>query len=92
MIWILFILFFILILMRVPITVAIGISVLGSLLVGGYSGQLYILPQHMLEGVANPTLLAIPYFIMAGNLMNAVGMTDKIFNFATALVGHFRRA
>lgn len=90
MTWILFILFFILILMRVPITVAIGISVLGSLLVGGYSGQLYILPQQMLEGVENSTLLAIPYFIMAGNLMNAVGMTDKIFNFATALVGHFR--
>ena len=90
MTWILFILFVGLVLIRVPVTMAIGAAVLAALLVAGFSDNLYIMPLQVLEGVENPSLLAVPFFIMAGNLMNAVGMTDKIFNFATALVGHFR--
>ena len=90
MAWVLFIGFIGLVLIRVPITMAIGMAVLASLLVAGFSDTLYILPLQVLEGVENPSLLAVPFFIMAGNLMNAVGMTDKIFNFATSLVGHFR--
>jgi tripartite ATP-independent transporter DctM subunit len=90
MAWVLFIGFIGLVLIRVPITMAIGMAVLASLMVAGFSDTLYILPLQVLEGVENPSLLAVPFFIMAGNLMNAVGMTDKIFNFATSLVGHFR--
>ena len=44
----------------------------------------------MVEGVDHAALLAIPFFILAGNLMNASGMTDKIFDFATAVIGHVR--
>jgi tripartite ATP-independent transporter DctM subunit len=66
------------------------VSVLAALFAAGFGDALYILPLQVLEGVDNPSLLAIPFFIMAGNLMNAVGMTDKIFNFATQLVGHMR--
>jgi tripartite ATP-independent transporter DctM subunit len=90
MAWVLFAGFILLILIRVPITMAIGVSVLAALLTAGFADSLYILPLQVLEGVDNPSLLAIPFFIMAGNLMNAVGMTDKIFNFATQLVGHLR--
>ena len=90
MTWVLFVLFVGLVLIRVPVTMAIGAAVLAALLVAGFSDSLYIMPLQVLEGVENPALLAVPFFIMAGNLMNAVGMTDKIFNFATALVGHFR--
>ena len=90
MAWVLFIAFIAFVLLRVPITMAIGISVLGAIFFAGLGDQLYILPLHVLEGVDNPSLLAVPFFIMAGNLMNAVGMTDKIFDFATSLVGHFR--
>jgi len=88
--WILFAAFIGLILIRVPITMAIGVSVLAALFAAGFGDSLYILPLQVLEGVDNPSLLAIPFFIMAGNLMNAVGMTDKIFNFAPQLVGHMR--
>jgi tripartite ATP-independent transporter DctM subunit len=90
MAWVLFAGFILLILIRVPITMAIGASVLAALLTAGFADSLYILPLQVLEGVDNPSLLAIPFFIMAGNLMNVVGMTDKIFNFATQLVGHLR--
>ena len=90
MAWVLFLGFFALLLLRVPITMAIGASVLVALIYAGFGDSIYILPQQVLEGVENPALLAVPFFIMAGNLMNAVGMTDKIFNFASALVGHFK--
>ncbi|WP_295805817.1 TRAP transporter large permease [uncultured Nitratireductor sp.] len=79
-----------LILLRVPITMAIGLAVLSALVYAGFSDTLYIIPLQVLDGVDNPSLLAIPFFIMAGNLMNGVGMTDRIFNFASALVGHMR--
>ncbi len=88
--WVLFIGFIVLILLRVPITMAMGMAVLAAVVTAGFSDQLYIMPRMVADGVENPALLAVPFFIMAGNLMNAVGMTDKIFNFASALVGHFR--
>ncbi len=90
MAWVLFLGFIGLVLLRVPITMAIGAAVLASLLVAGFSDSLYVMPLQVLEGVDNPALLAVPFFIMAGNLMNAAGMTDKIFSFATTLVGHMR--
>ena len=34
--------------------------------------------------------MAVPFFIFAGNLMNETGLTNRIFNFAKALVGHIR--
>ena len=90
MAWVLFFSFIALVLVRVPITMAIGAAVLASLVLAGFHDELYIMPLQVLEGVDNPALLAVPFFIMAGNLMNAVGMTDKIFNFALSIVGHFR--
>ena len=90
MAWVLFIGFIGLVLVSVPVTMAIGTAVLAALLVAGFADQLYVLPLMVLEGVENPALLAVPLFIMAGNLMNATGLTDKIFNFAMALVGHLR--
>ena len=90
MAWVLFFSFIALVLVRVPITMAIGAAVLASLILAGFHDELYIMPLQVLEGVDNPALLAVPFFIMAGNLMNAVGMTDKIFNFALSIVGHFR--
>ena len=79
-----------LILLRVPVSMAIGAAVLLAFLTSDFSDALYIVPQQILEGVNKPSLAAVPFFIMAGNLMNAVGMTDRIFNFANALVGHFK--
>jgi tripartite ATP-independent transporter DctM subunit len=90
MVWALFGGFIGLMIFRVPVTMAIGVAVLFSLILAGFSSEIYILPLMVVEGVENPSLIAVPFFIMAGNLMNAVGMTDKIFNFAMTLVGHFR--
>ena len=39
------------------------------------------------SGIDSFPLLAVPFFILAGNLMNNAGITDRIYNFALALVG-----
>jgi tripartite ATP-independent transporter DctM subunit len=82
--------FVLLIALRVPIAMAIGIAVVGALIAAGFANTLWIVPLKVMEGVDNVSLLAIPFFVMAGNLMNAVGMTGRIFNLANSLVGHFR--
>ncbi len=86
----LFAAFIVLIMLRVPISMAIGAAVLSAFALSPFSDSLYVVPQQILEGVNKPSLAAVPFFIMAGNLMNAVGITDRIFNFADALVGHFK--
>ena len=87
---VLFVGFIGLILLRVPISIAIGAAVVAAFSVSEFSSDLYIIPQQILDGVDKPSLAAVPFFIMAGNLMNVVGMTDRIFAFASSLVGHFR--
>jgi len=86
----LFSVFILLIALRTPITMAIGISVIAALIASGFSGMLWIVPLKVLESATNVSLLAIPFFVLAGNLMNAIGITERIFNLANALVGHFR--
>jgi tripartite ATP-independent transporter DctM subunit len=49
-----------------------------------------IVAQRTIYGVTNFTLLAIPFFLLAGRLSNEVQVTDRIFDFAKSLVGHFK--
>jgi C4-dicarboxylate transporter DctM subunit len=74
----------------VPISLALGAGGLlflyltdNWIIVGG-------LPQRMLAGVDQFVLLAIPLFLLAGNLMNLGGLSARMIAFANALVGHFR--
>jgi tripartite ATP-independent transporter DctM subunit len=90
---IIFGLFTVLMLLGVPVIVALGLGSLAGLIYAGFASSLdtlYVFPQQILEGVDAPALLAIPFFVLAGNLMNTIGVTDKIFRFANALVGHMR--
>ncbi len=49
-----------------------------------------VVVQRMASGIESFPLLAIPLFILAGNLMNRAGIAERIFNFALALVGHIK--
>jgi tripartite ATP-independent transporter DctM subunit len=86
----LFAVFLGLIALRMPITMAIGVAVVVALMSSGFAEMMWIIPMKVLESASNTSLLAIPFFVLAGNLMNAIGITEKIFNLANALVGHFR--
>ena len=53
------------------------------------SGNLpdFVVIHRMVGGIDSFPLLAVPFFILAGNLMNNAGITNRIYNFALALVG-----
>jgi tripartite ATP-independent transporter DctM subunit len=72
----------------VPVAVAMGLTAVGTFLVIGQADILTMVAQRMYASTTSFTLLAIPFFILAGNLMNTGGITDRIFRFARALVGH----
>ncbi|QQK79613.1 TRAP transporter large permease [Salicibibacter cibi] len=80
--------FLVLIMLGVPIAFSLGISSLLYLLLTDI--PLTIIPQAMFSGMDSFVMLAIPAFILAGNLMNAGGITDRIIAFAKACVGHIR--
>jgi tripartite ATP-independent transporter DctM subunit len=56
----------------------------------GQADILLMLPARMYSGTTSFTLLAIPFFILAGNLMNTGGMTQRLVRFAQCLIGHIR--
>ena len=81
----LFAVFFGLILIGVPVAVSIGLSALATLLVNDF--PIIVVAQKMVTGIDSFTFVAIPLFILAGELMNVGQITDRIFNFAKAAVG-----
>ncbi len=78
----------VLIMLDLPIVVAIALTAVLFLVGLGQGHFLAMLPQRMYSGTTGFTLLAVPFFILAGNLMNTGGITSRIFRFARALVGH----
>ncbi len=85
----LIIIFLFFLLIGAPVAVAIG---LGSLayLVFAEGIQFSIVPLKMMDGLDSFPLLALPFFVLTGELMNTAGITRRIFNFASLLVGHIR--
>jgi len=80
--------FIVLLLLGVPVALAMGLSSLFVIL--AMDLQPVIIPQMISVGVQSFPLMAVPFFIFAGNLMNNVGVTRRIFDFTLALIGHIR--
>ena len=76
------------ILLSTPVAVGMGITAMFTFQFLGEGHILTMLPQRMFSATTGFTLLAIPFFILAGNLMNNGGITTRIFDFARSLVGH----
>ncbi len=72
----------------VPVAATLGLSSLAYILVTGLNPV--AIPQKMYAGMDVFVLLSIPGFILAGNLMNQGGITERIIRFASALVGWVR--
>lgn len=85
MILILLILFVI----HVPIAFALGIASTVTLLIV-HDVSLIVIPQRMFTGTDSFTLIAIPFFILAGSIMERGGISEKLIDFAYALVGHIK--
>src|SRR5207244_253651 len=70
----------------VPVAIAMAGSALVYILLTG-DLPAFVVVHRMISGIDSFPLLAVPCFIMAGNLMNHAGITNRIYNFALALVG-----
>jgi tripartite ATP-independent transporter DctM subunit len=71
---------------NVPVAFTLGIVAFAFLWIEG--GPMVNAPQRLIAGIDSFPLLAVPAFILAGEVMNAGGVTTRIFRFAKALVGH----
>ncbi len=79
------------------LAMAIGVPIAYALLICGVALMFHmdmfdsqILAQNLINGADNFPLLAVPFFILAGELMNAGGLSRKIIEIAMAMVGHIR--
>ena len=81
--------FLFLMVLGMPVGFAMVLSSLFALFIEG-SMPLTIVPQKMAGGLDNFTLLAVPFFLLAGELMEAGGLTIRLVRFASCLVGHLK--
>jgi C4-dicarboxylate transporter DctM subunit len=88
MIWILILLFFVLVFLGIPVSFSMAIiSVFGLWL---FDAPLMMVIQKMYSGNDQFPFLAVPFFILAGVLMEQGGISLRLVNLAKAMVGHFR--
>ena len=74
----------------VPIVFALALGPMAGFLIEDKVIFMSMLPQRMFGGIAQFPILAIPLFILAGELMNVGGITQRLVNFANVLIGHIR--
>lgn len=79
--------FFVLLFLSVPIGYSIGIATLLSLLIHS-DIPLLVIAQNSIAGVDSFPLLAIPFFMLAGNLMSSGGIAKRLVNFFESCIGH----
>src|SRR4051794_41441959 len=82
----LFFVFLVVLLDGVPVFIALaGSSLLYTHFIAGIPD--FVILHRMAGGIDSFPLLAVPFFILAGNLMNSAGITNRIYDFAVALAG-----
>jgi tripartite ATP-independent transporter DctM subunit len=72
-----------------PVAITMGISGLTAVLVDGRFPAL-VVPQYLFNGISSFPLMAVPFFILAAEIMTASGLTGSLLRFANDLVGHIR--
>lgn len=82
--------FFFFIIIGLPIGVTLGVAGIAGLVQIGGDNFLTMAPKRYFEGLDLFTFMAMPFFILAGEIMNRSGITTKLAEFANALVGYLR--
>ena len=85
---VLFISFFVFLIMGVPIAICLGLSSVCAILYSGTS--LTIVATNMYAGISKFLLLAIPFFVLSGNIMAKAGISKRLVKFVDTCVGHRR--
>ncbi len=85
---VLFLSFFVFLIMGVPIAICLGLSSVCAILYSGTS--LTIVATNMYAGISKFLLLAIPFFVLSGNIMAKAGISKRLVKFVDTCVGHRR--
>jgi len=89
-VFVMFLILVALICLNVPIAVGLAVSAIFGLLVTEGVDSVVTLALDMYDGSTKFSLIAIPMFVLAGAIMNAGGITDKLINFVNAIIGFVR--
>jgi tripartite ATP-independent transporter DctM subunit len=82
--------FFSLLVLGIPIAYVLGVTSIIYIVATGNIALFDSTPQRMFSGLTNYSLLAIPLFVLVGELMNSGGITSRLIGFAKVIIGHFR--
>ncbi len=85
---ILFVVFAVLLLADVPIAICLGASSVAAILAAGQ--KLSVIAVNTYSGISKTLLLAIPFFVLAGNIMAKAGISKRLIAFVNACIGHTR--
>lgn len=86
----LFAVFAVCIVIGVPIAMALGVGALSAVQFGNLGVSAAVIAQRIFGGLQSTSIMAIAFFILAGNLMASGGISRRIVNFANALIGNVR--
>lgn len=75
---------------NMPIGFSLGVASVAAIIFGGSDSMLLMIPQRIVAGMNSFPLLAIVYFMIAGAVMELGGVSKRIINLASALVGHVK--
>ena len=82
--------FLVLLVLGVPVVFALAAAPLAGFLLAEKFFFMKMVPQRMFGGISQFQIIAIPMFVLAGEIMNQSGITQSLVRFANALVGHVR--
>ncbi|MFK5689162.1 TRAP transporter large permease [Ornithinimicrobium sp. LYQ92] len=82
--------FFLLLFIGVPVAFSLGLAAITTLVYTAGIGQLSVIPSVIYASLSSETLLAIPFFILAGAIMEYAGISARLIDFADACVGRFK--
>lgn len=85
---VLFLSFFVFLILNVPIAICLGLSSVCAILYSGTS--LTIVATNVYSGISKFLLLAIPFFVLSGNIMAKAGISKRLIKFVNTCVGHRR--
>ena len=85
--WLVFAIFFLCLIINIPIAFSLGVAVVGTILITS-AAPMTLITQALVTSVDSFTLLAIPFFVLAGDIMATGGISQKLVNFGKSLFGN----
>lgn len=80
--------FFVLLFLNIPIAMSLGLSSIATMLAAGV--KFSVIPTNVYNGMAKFLLLAIPFFVLSGNIMAKAGISSRLIDFIDDCIGHIR--